>query len=92
MKQIKKNFGKFISISAFLMFLYEKLTSSISIMLCRLYCGKDCMKKVNDIVGDSSCHFNLDMYLSASFILLFILGMVISILADREKKYEKVFS
>ena len=92
MKQIQKSFGKLISVSAFLIFLYEKLTSSISTMLCRLYCGKDCMKKVNDIVGDSSCHFNVDMYLSASFILLFILGMVISILADREKKHEKIYS
>jgi len=90
MKQIQKSFGKLISISAFLMFIYEKLTSSISTMLYRLYCGKD--KKFNDIVGDPSCHFNLDMYLSATFILLFILGMVLAILADREKKYEKVFS
>jgi len=92
MKQIQKKFGKLISISAFLMFIYEKLTSSISTMLCSLYCGKDCIKKSNDIVGDPSCHFNLDMYMSASFILLFILGMVISILADCEKKYERVFS
>jgi hypothetical protein len=86
MKETKKTFGMLIIIVAFLIFLYEKLTGSISTMLGHLYCGENYMKKVNGIIGDPSCGFNIDMYLSASLILLFIVGIGLFISSDPKKE------
>lgn len=92
MEQTKNFFGRSIIIVIFLMFFYEKFTSNISTTIGHLYCGKDYMKKVNGIAGDPSCGFKIDMYLSATLVLLLILGIVLSISSNHQKKDKKEFS
>lgn len=45
----------------------------------RLKCGDRYLKSVDGIAGDVSCGFNIDMFLSALGIFLFLVGAVLSL-------------
>ena len=86
MKQTKKIFGMLFILVALLMLIYEKLTTSIRTMLVHLYCGAGYMKKVDGIIADPSCSFNINMYLNALFTLILIVGVIL-LISIRSEQY-----
>ena len=61
--------------SAFLVWLVDRLTGSISGFLGKMYCGADYLEPVDGIVGDPSCGFNADLYFTL-FLFIIILASV----------------
>ena len=67
----------------------ERTTQVISTAPGKLFCGDRYMKPVDGIVGDPSCGFNTDMYLSLSLAIIFVLGLVLYILSKKQAASEQ---
>ena len=80
----KGRVGIGISLIALLAWTVDKMTQSLSTALGKLLCGESYMKPVDVTVGDHSCGFNTDMYLSLLLAILFLLGLVLYVLSKKQ--------
>jgi len=81
---IMKNTGLLIIILSILVFTVDRMTQFVSTFLGKLICGDRYLQAVNGVVGDASCGFNMDMYLSACLLGLFIIGLVLVIISRND--------
>ena len=86
----QKMIGKILIISSILLWMFERLTNSISTLLGKLICGESYMNPVNGEISDLSCGFNTDMHLSFTLVILLIIGLISYILASRQIIAEQV--
>ena len=67
-----------------LVFAVDRLTQSISTFFGKLICGERYLQAVNGVVGDASCGFNMDMYLSICLLGVFIVGLILVIISRND--------
>ncbi len=76
--------GKLLIGCSFILWLLDRTTHYISTTTGILYCGQRYLKPVNGVVGDVSCGFNMDMYVTLFLMFCMLLGYVF-LLAARKK-------
>ena len=76
-------------ISSMTLLFFENMTGVPSRLLCEEVCGKSYLLPLEPKIVDTSCSFRTDMYLSFSLVLLFVFGMVITILLGRRSVVEQ---
>jgi len=74
---VKKNIGKLAIILSLLVWLIDRLTHSISIVLGKIIYGDLYTYPVVGMTGDQSYKFNIDMYLAYSLFTVFLLGVLL---------------
>ena len=72
---ILKNINLVISILSFSLWAIDRSTGYISDFIGKIFCQDRYMKAVDGHVGECSCGFNTDMYLSITLLLLFCIGI-----------------
>lgn len=72
-----KLIGKVIVICSIVGFAVERFSQVLSALLAKVICGDRYMQPINGGIGDLSCGFNTDMYLTASLVLSLIIGLVL---------------
>ena len=79
MKQQKalKIFAKVLMLTSLLLWILERVTCILSDLLGRWLYGNQYLQPVEGQMGDMSPGFNMDMYLSLAFLVLFVLGVVL---------------
>ncbi len=60
-----------------LIFTIERLTQSISTLLGKIICGDRYLQPVNGVVGDMSCGFNIDIYLTSMLLGIIVNGVIL---------------
>ena len=65
-----------ISLSV-LIFTIERLTQAISTLLGEFIYGDRYLQSVNGVVGDMSCGFNMDMYLTIMLWGIIVIGVML---------------
>ncbi len=70
-----KNINILISIFSFSLWLIDRTTGYISDFIGKIFCQDRYMKAVDGHVGEYSCGFNADMYLSIILLVLFCIGI-----------------
>jgi len=65
------------------LYMVERLSHALSNLLGKSICGETYMQPVDGIIGDTSCGFNMDMYLSTGLIISFVLGILLFIASVR---------
>ena len=88
-KKLLRTFSIMMIILSMTFLLFENMTGVPSRLLCEELCGKNYLPLLEPKVIDSSCRFYADMYLSFSLVLLFVFGMVITILLGRRSVVEQ---
>lgn len=73
----KKSIGKIIVICSILGFAAERFSRAPSTLLAKVICGDRYMQPVSGVIGDPSCGFNADMYLTAFLALTLVIGLVL---------------
>ncbi len=73
----KRKTGIFLIISSLFIWVIERASMPVSNFLGKLYCGDQYMKPVDNIIGDMSCGFNTDMYLTAFLFITVLIGTVL---------------
>jgi len=86
-KRLFRTFAIMILISSMTFLFVENMTGVPSRLLCEELCGKSYLPSLEPRVIDQSCGFYADMYLSFSLVLLFVFGMVITILLGRRSVF-----
>ena len=81
----KRTVGIFFIVLSLLVWLTDRLTHAISTMLGKIIYGDQYMQSVDGIVGDSSCGFNIDMYLAYSLFTVFLLGILLYFSSMKER-------
>ena len=75
---MRKTAGIAISLLSVLFWFIETASGHLlSDQIGESLCKEDYLQPVNGFVGDLSCGFNSDMYMSSILILLFLLGMLL---------------
>ena len=82
-KKLLRAFAVMMIISSMTLLFFENMTGVPSRLLCDEVCGKSYLPSLEPKIIDTSCNFRTDMYLSFSLVLLFVFGMVITILLGR---------
>ncbi len=72
---ILKNVNIQISILSFSIWLIDRTTGYISDFIGRIFCQDTYMQAVDGYVGECSCGFNTDIYLSIILLTLFCIGI-----------------
>jgi len=81
---MKKTFGLLLSLFSLIFWFLETASGYlISDTIGKKVCQENYLQPVNGFVGDPSCGFNSDMYMSSFLIMLFLFGMLM-IFADRK--------
>jgi hypothetical protein len=75
--------GFFLVIFSLVLLAVNRLSSLPSDVLGRLVCGRHYLQPVNGVVGDGSCGFNMDMYLTAFLLLPGVAGVILLRLGRR---------
>ena len=88
-KKLLRTFAIMMIISSITFLLFENMTGVPSRLLCEELCGKNYLPPLEPKIVDTSCSFQTDMYLSFSLVLLFVIGMVITILLGRRSVIEQ---
>jgi hypothetical protein len=73
----KKSIGLTLIIASVMVWLIDRITQFFSTLIGEIYCGDRYMKPVEGIVGDFSCGFNADIYLTVSLFALFLIGILL---------------
>ncbi len=60
-----------------LIFTIERLTQSISTLLGKFICGDRYLQPVNGVVGDMSCGYNIDIYLTSMLLGIIVNGVML---------------
>ena len=81
---VKKKIGVALVIGALIVWLVDRFTHIISTFLGKVYCGSDYMQPVDGVVGDMSCGFNFDMYLTVFLFIVFLTGIALFIKTKRK--------
>ena len=82
----KGRIGIIIIISVLTIWIVDRTTESVSTVLGKLICGDRYMQPVSGIVGDLSCGFNIDMYLTLILTIVLILGIVLYVRSKKSLK------
>ena len=69
--------GIFMILISLPLWIVDRITHVIAHLLGKCLYGDRYLKALDGIAGDASCGFNIDMHLSFSLIILFILGMLL---------------
>ena len=88
-KKLLRTFAVMMIISSMTLLFFENMTGVPSRLLCEELCGKSYLPPLEPKIVDTSCSFRTDMYLSFSLVLLFVFGMVITILLGRRSVVEQ---
>ena len=73
----KRKIGIFLIVSSLFIWVIERASLTVSNFLGKLYCGYQYMKPVDNIIGDVSCGFNADMYLTAFLFITMLIGTLL---------------
>ncbi len=66
------------------LFFVDRGTHLLSDTLGRFFCGKNYLRPVDGAIGDGSCGFNADMYLTSGLALLGLLGILLAFLSSQK--------
>lgn len=88
-RKLLRTFAIMMIISSMTFLLFENMTGVPSRLLCEELCGKSYLPLLEPKIVDTSCSFRTDMYLSFSLVLLFVFGMVTTILLGRRSVVEQ---
>ena len=83
--EYKRRVGLTLTVVALLVWIVDRFSSVVSTTLGKMICGEHYMCAVNGVVGDRSCGFNTDMYLSVILLVLMVLGLFF-LFSSRRKK------
>ncbi len=61
------------------LFLIERLSQSFSRLLGKVICGESYMQPANGVIGDASCGFNMDMYMTVGLSAAAVTGVILVI-------------
>ena len=81
----KRKMGLILMAAAFSIWIVDRFSNMISTTLGKMICGDTYMRAVDDVVGDCSCGFNTDMYLTAVLFVLMLFGFVLYLSFKSEK-------
>lgn len=81
---MKKKIGAILVFGLLSVWLIDRFFLPISTFLGKRYCGDRYMQAVDGVVGDVSCGFNADMYLTVLLCLMLIVGAVLFIRAKSD--------
>ena len=81
----KRTTGLILMTVAFFIWIVDRFSHIVSTALGQMICGDTYMKAVDGVVGDCSCGFNTDMYLTAVLFVLMLLGFVLYLYFKSEK-------
>ena len=73
----KRKTGIFLIVSSLFIWVIERTPMTVSNFLGKLYCGDQYMKPVDNIIGDMSCGFNADMYLTIFLFIVILIGIAL---------------
>ncbi|MEA3292493.1 MAG: hypothetical protein U9Q71_09370 [Pseudomonadota bacterium] len=76
--------GALLAIGSLIAWLIDRFTRVISTFLGKLACGDCYLQAVDGVIGDVSCGFNADMYLTASLVFVLIVGAILFIRAKSD--------
>ena len=82
-KKRKRVFAGFLAVISLSLWIFERVTNILTDLLGRWVCGSRYMQPVDGCVGDKSCGFNTDMYLSLLLVVLFVLSTILYALSRR---------
>ena len=74
---MRRTTGAVLAIGALLAWLTDRFTHAISDRLGKTVCGDRYLQAVNGTVGDASCGFNADLYLTVFLMLVLLAGAVL---------------
>ncbi len=80
----KKTIGILLIILSVVTWLIEHLSLLLSISLGQLYCGEHYAQEVGGIISDSSCGFNMDIYLNVFLILISLIAILLIFKKDKQ--------
>ena len=80
----RRKIGITLIIGALLLWMVEKSTQNISLILGKMRCGDHYMQAVDGIVGEQSCGFNDDVYVASTLLVLLLTGFVLRITSKPE--------
>ena len=81
----KKKMGLILMVLAFFIWILDRFSHIVSTTLGQMICGDSYMKIVDGVVGDCSCGFNTDMYLTTVLFVLMLFGFVLYLSFKSEK-------
>ena len=82
----RSTYGIVLSLLSLSLWIVDRTTYAITHFLGEYFCDDRYLQAVDGVVGDISCGFNIDMYLSFSLLLLFILGILLYISSKKLRK------
>jgi len=80
----KRTTGLILMTVAFFIWIVDRFSHIVSTALGQMICGDTYMKAVDGVVGDCSCGFNMDMYLTAILFALMLIGVILYLFSKRE--------
>ncbi len=87
----RKSTGSVLLVLSMGTFILDRLTGTVSDALGRMVCNGRYLKPVRGMVGDMSCGFNADMYLSVFLLVLFVAGGLL-VIASGKKEIRQIGS
>jgi len=66
------------------LFMVERLSQALSSLLGKKLCGDRYLQAVDGVVGDASCGFNMDMYLTTGLEISLSIGVILLIVSVRK--------
>ena len=80
----KRTTGLILMTVAFFIWIVDRFNHIVSTTMGQMICGDTYMKAVDGVVGDCSCGFNTDMYLTAILFVLMLIGVILYLFSKRE--------
>jgi hypothetical protein len=80
----KRTTGLILMTVAFFIWIVDRFSHIVSTTMGQMICGDTYMKAVDGVVGDCSCGFNTDMYLTAILFALMLIGVILYLFSKRE--------
>ncbi len=88
-KSYQSMIAKWLIALSILTWIFERLTTVPSAIIGKLICGDSYMQAVDGKVGDMSCGFNTDMYLSFSLVIFLVLGVILTVSSKKQATWEE---
>jgi drug/metabolite transporter superfamily protein YnfA len=82
----KRKTGIFLIVSSIFIWVIERTSLTVSNFLGKLYCGDQYMKPIGNIIGDMSCGFNADMYLTVFLFVVILIGIALLLISKKTNK------
>jgi len=79
-----RKIGLIIMLLSFFIWIVDRFSNMISTSLGKMICGESYMKAVDGTVGDCSCGFNMDMYLTAVLLIWMLFGVVLYLFSKKK--------